>query len=100
MYVGRDEPAVTGRRRTQFVRAQVAWMLGVALLLSLVGTLAYDLFFLASLAGLLVLATATEPVTVTPRWRRRLRWLAYVGLVAFAAVVLRRLTGNLPRGLL
>lgn len=75
-------------------------MLGVALLLSLIGMLAYDLFFLGSLLGLLVLVVATEPTTVTPRWRRRLRWLILAGLAAFAVVVLRRLTGNLPRGLL
>jgi multisubunit Na+/H+ antiporter MnhE subunit len=75
-------------------------MLGAALLLVLVGLLDYDLFFLASLVGLLVLAAATEPTTVTPRWRRRLRWIAYAGLAAFALVLLRRLTENLPRGLL
>ena len=75
-------------------------MLGIALLLSVLGMLGYYLFFLASLVGLLVLVTATEPVTVTPRWRRRLRWLAYAGLVVFAVVVLQRLTRNLPRGLL
>lgn len=75
-------------------------MLGVALLLSVLGTLDYYLFFLASLVGLLVFVTATEPVTVTPQWRRRLRWLAYAGLAAFGVVVLQRLTRNLPRGLL
>lgn len=75
-------------------------MLGVALLLSLLGLLDYVLFFLASVVGLLVLATATEPTAVTPRWRRRLRWLGYAGLVAFGAVLLRRLASNLPRGLL
>lgn len=91
---------MTGQRRLRFVRVQMAWMLGAALLLSLVGALDYDLFFLVSLAGLLLLVTATEPAATTPRWRRRLRWLAYVGLAVFAVVVLRRLAGNLPRGLL
>ncbi|MEF8841324.1 MAG: hypothetical protein V5A62_06815 [Haloarculaceae archaeon] len=91
---------MTSRRRLRFVRAQVAWMLGVALLLSVVGLLDYDLFFFASLFGLLVLTTATEPVTVTPGWRRRLRWLAYAGLAAFLVLFLRRITTNLPRGLL
>jgi membrane protein implicated in regulation of membrane protease activity len=75
-------------------------MLGAALLLSVTGMLAYDLFFLASLVGLLVLATATEPVTVTPRWRRRLRWVAYAGLAAFLVVLARRLVRNFPRGVL
>ncbi|MEF8876413.1 MAG: hypothetical protein V5A60_06820 [Haloarculaceae archaeon] len=95
-----DASDVTGRRRLRFVRAQVAWMLGVALLLSVVDLLDYDLFFLASLFGLLVLVTATEPSTVTPRWRRRLRWLSYAGLAAFLALFVRRLAENVPRGLL
>jgi hypothetical protein len=100
MYVPPEGVPVTGQRRLRFVRVQMAWMLGAALLLSLVGALDYDLFFLVSLAGLLLLVTATEPAATTPRWRRRLRWLAYVGLAVFAVVVLRRLAGNLPRGLL
>jgi hypothetical protein len=75
-------------------------MLGAALLLVTLGTLDYDLFVLASLLGLLVLTTATEPVTVTPRWRRRLRWLAYAGLAAFLVLLVRRLAENVPRGLL
>lgn len=100
MWTRVDDSDVTSARRLRFVRMQVAWMLGSALLLVLVGLLDYDLFFLASLLGLLVLATATEPVTVTPRWRRRLRWLAYAGLAAFAVVLVRRLAENLPRGLL
>lgn len=100
MWTRLDGLDVTSERRLRFVRAQVAWMLGSALLLVLVGLLDYDLFFLASLVGLLVLATATEPATVTPRWRRRLRWLAYAGLAAFALLVLRRLAENIPRGVL
>ncbi len=75
-------------------------MLGAALLLVTLGLLEYDLFFFAALVGLLVLTTATEPVTVTPRWRRRLRWLAYAGLAAFIVLFVRRLAGNVPRGLL
>jgi len=74
-------------------------MLGAALLFSVLGMLDYDLFFLASLTGLLVLAAVTEPAAVTPRWRRRLRWLAYAGLAAFGAFFLRRITENFPRGL-
>ena len=75
-------------------------MLGAALLLSVTGMLAYDLFFLASLVGLLVLASATGPATGTRRWRRRLRWVAYAGLAAFLVVIARRLVRNFPRGVL
>lgn len=91
---------MTSRRRLRFVRAQIAWMVGATLLLVTIGRLDYDLFLFASLVGLLVLTTATEPVTVTPRWRRRLRWLAYAGLAAFVLLVVRRLAENVPRGLL
>ena len=72
-------------------------MLGAALLLSMLGMLAYDLFFVASTLGLLVLGTATEPTAVTPRWRRRLRWLGYAGLAGFLLLVIGRLGENLPR---
>lgn len=75
-------------------------MLGAALVLSVLGLLDYDLFAIASVVGLLLLANATEPVAVTPGWRRRIGWLSYAGLAAFVALFVRRLLENVPRGLL
>lgn len=71
-----------------------AALLGLAAL----GVLSYELYFVASLVGLLVVVELTAPVAVAPRWRVRLRWLAVAGLVVFALVLVRRLVGLLPAG--
>jgi len=75
-------------------------MLASILVLSLVGALSLDLFFVVSLIGLLVLVELTAPFAVTPRWRRRVRWIVVLGLLGFTAVVIRRILEILPRGLL
>ncbi|MFB6130396.1 MAG: hypothetical protein ABEJ28_06210 [Salinigranum sp.] len=87
-------------RRRRFVHAQLAWMLGTALVLSLLGSLTYELFFVVSLIGFLVVVELTAPFRVTPAWRRRLKWLILLGLVAFGYVVVRRILEILPRGVL
>lgn len=79
------------RRRWQFVHAQVAWMLATILLLSLLDHLSLELFFVASLVGLLTTMELTASFNVAPRWRTRLRWVALVGLLGFGLVVVRRM---------
>ena len=80
----------------RFVRGQVAWMLAAVLALSLLGSFSYELFFVLSLIGFLIVTELTAPVAVTPDWRRRLRWLILLGLVGFAVVVVRRILEILP----
>ena len=80
----------------QFVRGQLAWMLAVVLVLALLGSFSYELFFVLSLIGLLIVTELTAPFAVTPAWRRRLRWLIAIGLVGFAVVVVRRILEILP----
>ena len=80
----------------QFVRGQLAWMLAAVLVLALLGSFSYELFFVLSLIGLLIVTELTAPVAVTPTWRRRLRWLIAIGLVGFAVVVVRRILEILP----
>lgn len=80
----------------RFVHAQLAWMLGTALVLTVLDSLSFELFFLCSLIGLLVLVELTAPVNVAPRWRRRLPWLVAFGMVGFALYVIRRLLEILP----
>jgi hypothetical protein len=75
-------------------------MLGAIVLLSALGALALDLFFVVSLIGLLVLIELTAPFSVTPRWRARLRWVILAGLVGFAYVLVRRVLDVLPPGVL
>jgi hypothetical protein len=88
------------RRRQRFVHAQAAWMLAVLLVLAVLGALSYDLFFILSLIGLLVVIELTAPFNVTPRWRSRLKWLVVLGLLGFAYIVIRRILEILPPGLI
>ena len=74
----------------RFVRWQLAWMLAAILALAAVGAFSYELFFVLSLLGLLVVTELTAPVAVTPDWRRRLRWLILLGLTGFAVIISRR----------
>jgi hypothetical protein len=85
-------------RRHRFVYGQVALMLSAALALSLLGSLDLELFFVVSLIAFLVNVELTAPFHVTPPWRRRLRWIILVGLVAFGYVVVRRILAILPPG--
>jgi len=54
--------------------------------------------FVCSLLGLLVTTELTGPVAVTPRWRRRIRWLILLGLAIFGYIVLRRIQTILANG--
>jgi dolichyl-phosphate-mannose--protein O-mannosyl transferase len=86
------------RRRQRFVHGQLAWMLGTVLALALLESLSYELFFVVSLIGFLVVTELTAPFNVTPRWRRRLTYLIAIGLVVFGYVVVRRILEILPPG--
>ena len=85
-------------RRRRFVHGQLAWMLASVLALALLGSLTYELFFVLSLVGFLVVVELTAPFDVSPRWRSRLKWLVLVGLAAFAYLVVRRILAILPPG--
>jgi len=93
-----DESAMTTWRRQRFVSATLAWCLGSALVLALLDALEYELFFVTSLIGFLVVVELTAPLNVTPTWRSRLKWLIGLGLLAFAYVVIRRILAILPPG--
>lgn len=84
------------RRRMRFVRGQLAWMVATVLVLALFGSVSYELFFVGSLLGLLVVSELTAPVDATPTWRTRLRWLTLVGLVGFFALIARRIHSVIP----
>lgn len=89
---------MTTRRRQRFVVGQVTWMLATILGLALLGSLSYELFFVVSLIGFLVVVEFTAPFNVTPRWRSRLKWIIGLGLLAFGYVVVRRILAILPPG--
>jgi len=91
---------MTTRRRHRFIAGTMAWALGSALALALVDALAYELFFVTTLIGFLVVVELTAPLNVTPPWRARLKWLIALGLVAFAYIVVRRILDILPPGVM
>jgi hypothetical protein len=83
-------------RRQRFIHGTLAWLLATVLVLALLDSLTYELFFVVSLIGFLVVTELTAPFTVTPRWRRRLKWLIALGLLVFAYIVVRRILEILP----
>lgn len=80
----------------RFVHGQLAWMVATIVVLTLLGSLSYELFFVLSLIGLLIVTELTSPIAITPAWRRRLVWLIAIGLVGFAVIVVRRILAILP----
>lgn len=86
-------------RRQRFIHGNVAWMLATVLVLVLLDSLSYELFFVISLIGFLVVTELTAPFNVKPRWRSRLKWLIGLGLLVFGYVVVRRILAILPEGL-
>jgi hypothetical protein len=78
-------------RRLQFVYAQTAAMVASIIILVLLNAFTLELFFVLSLIGLLITTELTAPFTVTPQWRRRLRWVILLGLVGFGYLITRRI---------
>lgn len=87
-------------RRRRFIHGQTAWMLASILALALLDALTVELFFVLSLIGFLVVTELTAPFAVTPRWRKRLKWIIALGLIVFGAIVVRRILEILPSGVL
>lgn len=85
-------------RRDRFIRANLAWMLGAVLVLVLLDSLSYELVFVVSLIGFLVVTELTAPFNVTPTWRTRLKWLIGLGLLVFGYIVIKRILEILPPG--
>lgn len=79
------------QRRLRFIYAQTAAMAGSLIVLVLLDALTLELFFVLSLIGLLVNTELTAPFTISPPWRRRLRWVILCGLIGFGYIVLQRI---------
>ena len=75
-------------------------MLATILVLSVLGALSVELFFVLSLIGFLILMELTAPFAVTPGWRGRLKWIVLLGLLGFGVIVIRRILEILPEGVL
>jgi hypothetical protein len=88
------------RRRNQFIIGNMAWMVGSVLALALLQSLSYELVFVVSLIGFLVVVELTAPFAVSPAWRARLKWLIGIGLLGFTYIVIRRILAILPPGVI
>jgi len=86
-------PAV---REQRAVFAQAAWMLSALILLSVIGRLSLELYFVLSLVGLLVVSGSTASASLRLRPKERLRLIAVVGLLVFGYIVGSRLAAKLP----
>ena len=84
------------RRRYRFISGVLGWLLVTALILVVLDSLSYELFFVLSLIGLLIVTELTAPMNLTPQWRRRLHWLIGIGLLVFGYIVIRRILEILP----
>lgn len=84
------------QRRYRFIYSQLAWMLVLIVLLAAFDAVSLEAFFLVSLLGLLIVTDLTAPLNVTPRWRKRLRWVVLVGLVVFSVFIVRFVRSTIP----
>ncbi|WEL20587.1 hypothetical protein [Halorhabdus sp. BNX81] len=89
---------MTTRRRQQYLVGVLAWAVSVLLVLVTLQSLSYELYFVLTLIGVLVVTALTAPFNLTPRWRTRLRWVILLGLVVFTYLVFRRVLAVLPQG--
>jgi len=64
--------------------------------LTVLGAFALDLYVVAVVTGLVALRGSVPETPATRAWRRRLTHVTLVGLVAFAAVVGRRVVTSMP----
>ncbi|WP_049987331.1 hypothetical protein [Halobellus rufus] len=86
--------------RLRFVHATVAWGLGAVLILTLLEALSYELLFVTTLIGFLVITELTAPFSISPAWRRRLLYVIVLGLAVFGYIVVRRILEILPPGVI
>lgn len=87
-------------RRQRFIWANLGWMLVATLALVLLDSLSYELYFVISLIGFLIIVELTAPISVTPVWRARLKWIILLGMGLFGYIVIQRILAILPSGVL
>lgn len=83
-------------RQYRFISGVLAWMLAGLFVLVATEWFTYELFFVVSLIGVLVVVEFTSPIHVRPPWRKRVRWIILVGIAGFLVVLARRTVAVLP----
>ncbi|ELY44007.1 hypothetical protein DV706_17060 (plasmid) [Natronorubrum bangense] len=70
---------------------QLVWMLGVIVSLAFLGAFSYELFFVLSTVGFLLLVDLIRPSIARPEWWMRARSILVLGLIGLAVVIARRM---------
>ena len=78
-------------RYLRFIYIQTAAMVVTVLGLTALNALTTVTFILVSFISLLIISEFTAPITVTPAWRIRLRWVILGSLFVFAYVTVRHI---------
>lgn len=87
-------------RINRLLAAQVGWMMATLAVLAALSSFSYELYFVLSFTGLLIITEQVLPFRVTPRWQRRIYWVIVFGLVGLFYIVIRRILAILPEGLI
>lgn len=77
--------------RLRFLYLLVAWLVGSLVVVSALGALNYDLFYVTSLIGFLVVTELTAPLNRIQQWRSRLGLIAAAGFLGFVYIVVTRI---------
>ncbi len=85
--------------RERLVHGQVAWMLSAIFVLSVLGQLSLPIFFVCTFVGFLIMIELTAPVTVTPKWRARLKWFVILGLILLGYILIKKMLSLLGSGI-
>lgn len=86
------------RNRRRYIIATISWLSASALVLTLLQSLTLELFFVIALIGILIVTELSAPINLTPRWRRRIKWILIPLLLVFGYIVVRRILEILPEG--
>lgn len=78
-------------RRVRFVQLHVAWLLGTLLVFVLLDAFDPERYYIVALIGFFFAYELTATAGVSPKWRRRLRWVAVAWVLGFVALVVRNL---------
>lgn len=87
-------------RQDRFVAANVGWIMAILFVFVLLDTFSYELLFILSFIGFLVITVVTMPYRVMAPWQRRIRWIIFFGIIVFVYIVGERLVGILYAGVL
>lgn len=77
--------------RLRFLYLLVAWFVVSLVVLAVFGAVNYELFYVTSLIGFLVVTELTAPLNRIQQWRSRLGLVALAGFLGFGYIAVTRL---------